>query len=68
MLFNWYYKGFELLKWYLVKHPTRVDLESLDLEVVDKEMAEDEAAQAAATALEGDVLEPIDAAGEEANA
>ena len=68
MLFNWYYKGFELLKRYLIKHPTGVDLESLDPEVVDKEMAKDKAAQAAATALEGDVLEPIDAGGEKANA
>ena len=39
MLFSWYYKGFELLRQYLVKHPTEVDLESLDLEVVDQEMA-----------------------------
>ena len=43
VLFNWYYKGFELLRQYLVKHPTSVDLASLDLEKVDKEMAVDEA-------------------------
>jgi len=43
MLFSWYYKGFELLRRYFVKHPTRVDLENLDLEEVDKEMAADEA-------------------------
>ena len=35
VLFNWYFKGFELLRRYLVKHPTGVDLQSLDLEVVD---------------------------------
>ena len=33
--FSWYFKGFELLRRYLVKHPTRVDLQNLDLEVVD---------------------------------
>ena len=26
VLFRWYFKGFELLRHYLVKHPTRVDL------------------------------------------
>ena len=26
MLFSWYFKGFELLRRYLVKHPTGVDL------------------------------------------
>ena len=52
MLFSWYFKGFELLRRYLVKHPTGVDLPSLDLEVVDQEMAIDEAAQS--SALEGD--------------
>ena len=45
VLFSWYFKGFELLRRYLVKHPTRVDLPNLDLEVVDQEMAVDEAAQ-----------------------
>ena len=35
VLFSWYFKGFELLRRYLVKHPTRVDLQNLDLEVVD---------------------------------
>ena len=43
MLFSWYYKGFELLKWFLIKHPTIADLENLDLEEVDKDMAADEA-------------------------
>ena len=45
VLFSWYFKGFELLHRYLVKHPTGVDLPNLDLEVVDQEMAADEAAQ-----------------------
>ena len=45
MLISWYYKGFELLHRYLVKHPSGVDLENLDMEVVDQEMAADEASQ-----------------------
>ena len=45
MLFSWYFKGFKLLRRYLVKHLTKVDLENLNLEEVDKEMAIDEAAQ-----------------------
>ena len=49
VLFNWYYKGFELLKRYLVKHGSRDDLENLDFESIDKEMEANEAAQAAAT-------------------
>ena len=52
VLFSWYFKGFELLRRYLVKHPIGVDLPSLDLEVVDQEMAADEAAQSLAP--EGD--------------
>ena len=44
VLFSWYFKGVKLLRRYLVKHPTGVDMESLDLEEVDKEMAIDEAA------------------------
>ena len=43
MLFSWYFKGFELLRWYLVKHPSGVDMAKLDLEEVDQEMAADEA-------------------------
>ena len=45
VLFSWHSKGFELLRQYLVKHPTGVDLQNLDLEVVDQEMATDEVAQ-----------------------
>ena len=48
VLFNWYFKGFELLRRYFIKHPSRVELEKLDLEEVDKEMAADEAAQSSA--------------------
>ena len=35
VLCSWYYKGFELLRRYLVKHPSGVDLGKLDLEEVD---------------------------------
>ena len=60
VLFSWYFKGFKLLRRYLVKHPTGVDLENLDLEEVDKEMAIDEAAQSSAP--EGDAPKnvPVD--------
>ena len=44
VLFSWYFKGFELLRRYFIKHPSGVDLEKLDLEEVDKEMTTDEAA------------------------
>ena len=43
VLFSWYYKGIKLFFWYLVKYPSRVDLENLDMEVVHKEMAVNEA-------------------------
>ena len=33
MLFNCYYKSFELLKRYLVKHPPGVDLEKVDKKI-----------------------------------
>ena len=48
VLFCWYFKGFELLRRYFIKHPSGVDLEKLDLEEVDKEMVADEAAQSSA--------------------
>ena len=57
VLFNWYFKGFELLRQYFVKHPTRVDLENLDLEEVDKEMATNKASQS--TAPEGDAPKSV---------
>ena len=43
ILFQWYFKGFELLRGYMIKHGSGVDLENLDFEAVDKEMEEDEA-------------------------
>ena len=49
VLFSWYFKVFELLRRYLVKHPSGVDLETLDLEEVDQEMTADEAVQPPAT-------------------
>ena len=49
VLFSWYFKGFEFLRRYFIRHPSGVDLEKLDLEEVDKEMAADEAAQSLAT-------------------
>ena len=59
VLFSWYFKGFELLRRYFVKHPTGVDIENLDLEEVDKEMAANEASQSSAP--EGDSpLPPTD--------
>ncbi|XP_050253607.1 uncharacterized protein LOC126699699 [Quercus robur] len=48
VLFSWYFKGFELLRRYMIKHPSGVNLESLDLEEVDKEMALEEAASSSA--------------------
>ena len=33
MLFNCYYKSFELLKRYLVKHPPGVDLDKVDKKI-----------------------------------
>ena len=52
VLFNWYFKGFELLRRYFIKHPSGVDLEKLDLKEVDKEMAVDEAAQSSAAEID----------------
>ena len=48
VLFSQYFKGFELLRQYLVKRPTGFDLQNLDLVVVDQEMATDEATQSSA--------------------
>ena len=50
ILFQWYFKGFELLRRYLLKHGPGVNLEDLDFEAVDKEIEEDEANQAVASA------------------
>ena len=48
ILFQWYFKGFELLRRYMIKHGSGVDLENLDFEAVDREMEEDEATQVSA--------------------
>ena len=55
VLFSWYFKGFELLRRYFIKHPFGVDLENLNLEEVDKEMAVDEASNS--TAPNGDAFD-----------
>ena len=68
ILFSWYYKGFKFLWWYLVKHPTGVDLENLDLEVVDKDMAADEASQSTVVASKENAPEPTQASGDKAEA
>ena len=49
ILFQWYFKGFELLRRYLVKHGPGVHLEDLDFEAMDREIEADEVAQAIAT-------------------
>ena len=46
ILLQWYFKGFELLRRYLLKHGPGTNLEDLDFEAVDKEIEADEAAQA----------------------
>ena len=51
ILFQWYFKGFELLRRYLIKHGPGTDLEDLDFEAVDKEIEADEAALAAQAAM-----------------
>ena len=48
VLFSWYFKEFELLRRYFIKHPSGVDLVKLDQVEVDKEMAADEVAQSSA--------------------
>ena len=64
VLFNWYYKGFELLRRYLVKHNLEANLENLDFESIDREMEADEVAQATTITVEnlaepeGEVLRP----------
>ncbi|XP_065635451.1 uncharacterized protein LOC136070060 [Quercus suber] len=51
ILFQWYFKGFELLRRYLVKHGQGVNLDDLDFEAVDKEIEADEAALAAQASM-----------------
>ena len=61
ILFQWYFKGFELFRRYMIKHGSGVDLEILDFEAVDKEMEEAEAAQALAQMVASTGVEPFQA-------
>ena len=61
ILFQWYFKGFELLRQYMIKHGSGVDLENLDFEAIDKEMEEDEGAQASAQTTASTGVEPSQA-------
>ena len=47
ILFGWYFKGFELLMRYLIRHGPGTDMEDLDFKAIDKEIKADKAAQAA---------------------
>ena len=47
ILFGWYFKGFELLRRYLIRHGPGTDMEDLDFKAIDKEIKADKAAQAA---------------------
>ena len=58
VLFSWYFKGFEFLRRYLVKHPSGMDMAKLDLEEVDQEMVADEANH---SATEIDALKTVPA-------
>ena len=62
VLFSWYFKGFELLRRYLVKHPSGVDLGKLDLEKVDQEMATNEVAQSSAIKTDAPKSAPVNEA------
>ena len=68
VLFSWYFKGFELLKRYLIKHPSGVDLGKLDLEEVDQEMAADEATHSSAPETDAPESAPTNEAPESAPA
>lgn len=58
ILFQWYFKGFELLKRYLIKHSPGTDLEELDFEAVDREILADKTAQAAQSTVATDENPP----------
>ena len=58
ILFQWYFKGFELLRRYMIKHGSGVDLENLDFEAMDREMEEDEATQASVQTAASTGVEP----------
>ena len=68
VLFNWYIKDFELLRRYLVKHPSGVDIGKLDLEEVDQEMAANEANHSSATETDAPKSAPANEAPESAPA
>ena len=68
VLFSWYFKGFELLRRYLVKHPSGMDLGKLDLEEVDQEMAANEATHSSATETHAPRSAPANEAPESAPA
>ena len=68
ILFQWYFKGFELLRRYMIKHGSGVDLENLDFEAVDKEMDKDEAAHASAQTAVSTGVEPPQAERDEGDA
>ena len=61
ILFQWYFKGFELLRRYMIKHGPGMDLENLDFEAVEKEMEEDETAQVSAQTMASIGVEPSQA-------
>ena len=61
ILFQWYFKGFELLRRYMIKHGPGMDLENLDFEAIDKEMEEDETAQVSAQTVASTGVEPSQA-------
>ena len=61
ILFQWYFKIFELLRRYLIKHGPSTDLEELDFEAIDKEIEEDKAAQASAQTAASTGPEPSQA-------
>ena len=58
ILFQWYFKGFELLRRYMIKHGVGVDLENLDFKAVNKEMEKDEAARASTQTAASTGVEP----------
>ena len=59
ILFGRYFKGFKLLRRYLVKHGPKTDLEDLDFEAIDKEIEVNEAAQATQTATTATGEDPL---------
>ena len=67
ILFQWYFKGFKLLRRYLIKLGPGTDLEELDFKAVDKEMEEDKATMATQVVASTGV-EPSQADKDEENA